>query len=186
MDSLSSNPLPEVSFIVPAAGMGLRMGGNVAKQYLLIEGKPILQLTLERLLSLQPGKIVLVVSEHDRNWASIEATEHCCVVTGGETRSDSVLNGLNALDGEATDWVMVHDCVRPCVRPGDINRLYRDLRLTPVGGLLGLPVLETLKKVSDEDKKTTQLLKTGAVKIKTDNRHVVSTILYPSSSRKPR
>ena len=75
----------------------------------------------------------------------------CCfsIINGGETRSDSVLNGVNALDGEASDWVMVHDCVRPCVRAGDINRLYNELKLSTVGGLLGLPVIETLKQVSD-------------------------------------
>ena len=70
------------------------MGADVAKQYLLIKGKPILQHTLERIAALQPGRIILVVAEDDSQWGSIEATAHCGIVTGGKTRSDSVLNGL--------------------------------------------------------------------------------------------
>jgi 2-C-methyl-D-erythritol 4-phosphate cytidylyltransferase len=137
-----------LSIIVPAAGRGLRMGADVAKQYMLLNGVPVLQHTLERLLLLGPNKIVLVVSENDEVWRSIKLTEQCCIVTGGATRSDSVLNGINALGGEDNNWVMVHDSVRPCVRLRDIVKLFSELKLTPVGGLLGIPVIETLKKAS--------------------------------------
>ncbi len=137
-----------LSIIVPAAGSGHRMGGNIVKQYMLLNGVPILQHTLERLLALGPNKIVLVVSENDKAWRSIALTERCCIVTGGASRSDSVLNGLNVLDGDDDDWVMVHDSVRPCVRERDISQLFSQLRFSRVGGLLGVPVVETLKKVS--------------------------------------
>ena len=169
--SVESNP-PEdlalvdfsaVDFIVPAAGSGQRMGANVSKQYLHLADKPILQHTLEKLLELAPRKLVLVVAEGDRSWRSITTTRHCLVVTGGSTRAASVLNGLNALrrmrhgtdDGEKSgDWVLVHDSVRPCVRLDNIRRLFKAVMTTEAGGLLALPVIDTLKKVDGEDVST--------------------------------
>ncbi len=137
-----------VSIVVPAAGKGVRIKSDTSKQYLEVAEKPILQHTLERLATLNPKSIVLVVAKDDDAWRSVKATEQCTIVVGGQTRADSVLNGLKAVEGNENDWVMVHDCVRPCVRPDDIQRLYDALANTVSGGLLAIPVSDTLKKVS--------------------------------------
>lgn len=143
--------LSSVVIIVPAAGVGSRMQAPLSKQYLVIAGKPILQHCLEKLLALSPKKIMLIVSPEDDLWSGIPQTRDCQIVKGGLLRSDSVLNGIKAIEGEASDWVMVHDCVRPCFSNEDIVNLYQGLENHPVGGLLGIPVVDTLKRVSSEN-----------------------------------
>ncbi|MBL4682571.1 MAG: 2-C-methyl-D-erythritol 4-phosphate cytidylyltransferase [Pseudomonadales bacterium] len=145
-----SDSLSDLVFVVPAAGVGTRMNAGISKQYLLLGGKPILQHCLEKLLSLSPKNIVLVVSPDDKAWKSIPAANNCLVVEGGALRSDSVLNGLNAIDGKDSDWIMVHDCVRPCFQREDILRLYGRLKKHAVGGLLGVPVIDTLKQINPQ------------------------------------
>jgi 2-C-methyl-D-erythritol 4-phosphate cytidylyltransferase len=157
--------LKDVTLIVPAAGIGSRMSASKPKQYLSIAGKPILAHTLKKLLQLNPRKIVLVVSAQDHEFESIEFVDRCDIVIGGSSRSASVSNGLASLDCDADDWVMVHDCARPCVRTADILELYNRLRNTDVGGILAVPVSDTLKKIvashplpfsEDAQKKTLQ------------------------------
>jgi 2-C-methyl-D-erythritol 4-phosphate cytidylyltransferase len=137
--------LDDVCFIVPAAGRGERMGAAVSKQYLSLCGQPLLAHTLRRLFTLRPRQVVLVVAPDDRRWREIEGVERCTVVTGGETRAASVLAGLGGV-AEA-GWVMVHDAARPCVRVNDILRLYDAVSKTTTGGLLGVPVTDTVKSV---------------------------------------
>ena len=139
--------LEDVTLIVPAAGIGRRMSGSKPKQYLSIAGKPILAHTLQKLLQLNPLKIVLVVSAQDREYESIDLVDQCDVVIGGSTRAASVTNGLASLNCGDNDWVMVHDCARPCVRTADILNLYNRLHDTDVGGILAVPVSDTLKKI---------------------------------------
>ena len=139
--------LEDVTLIVPAAGIGSRMSESKPKQYLSIAGKPILTHTLQKLLQLNPLKIVLVVSAEDREYESIDLVDQCDVVIGGSTRAASVVNGLASLNCRDNDWIMVHDCVRPCVRTADIHNLYNRLHDTEVGGILAVPVSDTLKKI---------------------------------------
>ena len=141
--------LDSLVIIVPAAGVGSRMQASVSKQYLEIAGKTILQHTLDKLDALGPKKIILVVSKEDEMWKSLSLSHRCEVVEGGVLRSDSVLAGLNAAQSEDQDWVMVHDCVRPCVKTSEILNMYEQLKDHPVGGLLGVPVVDTLKKVNE-------------------------------------
>ncbi|MFT5208795.1 MAG: 2-C-methyl-D-erythritol 4-phosphate cytidylyltransferase [Flavobacterium sp.] len=143
--------LSSVVIIVPAAGVGSRMQTSLSKQYLTIAGKPILQHCLEKLLALSPKKIILVVSPEDELWSDIPQSRNCQIVKGGLLRSDSVLNGIQAIEGDANDWIMVHDCVRPCFTYADVINLYQSLESHPVGGLLGIPVFDTLKRVSSEN-----------------------------------
>jgi len=148
----SSNMFKDLSFVVPAAGAGLRMGKPISKQYLRLQGKTILQHTLDLLLSLKPKNLVLVVSPNDETWRSIPGIKSCMVVNGGATRADSVLNGLKALAKSTRDedWVMVHDCVRPCLTRDLVERLYKTLQQDNTGGILALPVVDTLKQVAGE------------------------------------
>lgn len=140
-----------VSVIIAAAGKGLRMGAGVSKQYLPLAGRPLLAETLGRWLALAPRQIVLVVAADDEQWHGVAGVEHCRLVTGGASRAASVLQGLRALQADtsaaASDWVLVHDAARPCVRAADILRLLAAVQGSDVGGLLGVPVIDTVKQV---------------------------------------
>ncbi len=140
--------------IVPAAGVGRRMGADKPKQYLPLAGSTVLQQTLQRLLQLpQLRGLVLVVSPFDTLWRDIPAVNHPLVrvVSGGAERCDSVLNGLYELESELQplDWVMVHDAARPCVTAADIGNLVSELQEHLAGGILGVPVSDTIKRLND-------------------------------------
>jgi 2-C-methyl-D-erythritol 4-phosphate cytidylyltransferase len=68
---------------------------------------------------------------------------------GGEMRSDTVLNGLIASELEPDDWVLVHDAARPCLTQAHLSKLIAELRDDPVGGILAVPVADTLKRADD-------------------------------------
>jgi len=141
--------------IVPAAGIGQRMGHATPKQYLNLAGKPVIEWSIERLLSCAAiEKIVVVVQQDDDRWRNLGLHQHPQVesVPGGEERSDSVYCGLQALSEHAQDddWVLVHDAVRPCITNAAINSLLDAIHGHKVGGLLAFPVRETLKQVNDQ------------------------------------
>ncbi|MCW8196723.1 2-C-methyl-D-erythritol 4-phosphate cytidylyltransferase [Proteobacteria bacterium 005FR1] len=142
--------------IVPAAGVGRRMqqsaSNNRPKQYLPLLDKTVIEHSLHRLLSLsQLRQVVVALSPDDPHWDTLEVSSDSRVerVAGGEERHVSVFNALKALADRAAehDWVLVHDAVRPCVSPACIRRLMDNLETHPVGGLLGYPLADTLKKV---------------------------------------
>lgn len=140
--------------IVPAAGVGSRMGANRPKQYLTLGNKTILEHTLERLLQLpRLNGIVVVVHPLDSYWSTLPVfdDEKIRVIEGGRERCDSVLNGLDTLDEylQPLDWVLVHDAARPCVDLRDIEELIEKLDDHLVGGLLGVPVSDTVKRLND-------------------------------------
>jgi 2-C-methyl-D-erythritol 4-phosphate cytidylyltransferase len=125
------------------------MGASVPKQYLEVAGKTILEHTISRILTLHPRRLVIAVSAGDERYRGMAVIDQCDIVTGGAERADSVLSGLKMLDLQANEWVMVHDAVRPCVRVSDIISLCDKVRGNDVGGLLGIPVTDTVKKTSD-------------------------------------
>jgi 2-C-methyl-D-erythritol 4-phosphate cytidylyltransferase len=137
--------------IVPAAGVGARMGGHMPKQYLPLAGQTVLAQTLQRLAQLPGlGRIVVALHPEDPGWHAQPLPPQLPLSTcaGGRERSDSVLNALRSLQGLADeqDWVLVHDAVRPCVRLDDIARLLQAVEAHPCGGLLAVPVSSTLKR----------------------------------------
>jgi 2-C-methyl-D-erythritol 4-phosphate cytidylyltransferase len=143
--------------VVPAAGIGTRMGGDIPKQYLPLLGRPIIEHTLARLCD--HGRIsgvVVVLSDEDRWWpeTAMKYSRPLLVAAGGAERRDSVLNGLDALAGRASDqdWVLVHDAVRPCLRAEDIDRLMDELWADEVGGLLAVPVKDTMKRAGSNNR----------------------------------
>ena len=141
--------------VIPAAGGGTRMGADRPKQYLPLAGKTVIRHVLER-FSRHPqvSGIVVALAEDDEYWErqSRPRGKPLLTVTGGAMRCLSVLNALRRLAGEAgpDDWVMVHDAARPCLRSGDLDRLVSVLKDHPVGGLLGVPVSDTLKRVDEQ------------------------------------
>ncbi len=146
---------PGVWAVVPAAGMGRRLGGEQAKQYLEVDGKPLLEHSVRRLVA-HPwtcGAVVVLPRERGvYDPGKLLADSRILSVAGGETRADSVLSGLGALDdvADSQDWVLVHDAARPCLSSGDLDRLLRALIEDPVGGILGVPVADTLKRCADD------------------------------------
>ena len=146
-----NEPVPRLFAVVPAAGIGKRMGGVVPKQYLELGGVTVLQRTLERIAD-QPGmnRVAVAIAPDDAHFETLEARLPATVrrVTGGAERCHSVLAGLGALADEARaeDWVLVHDAARPCVRPSDIAHMVTTLIDHPVGGILAVPVRDTLKR----------------------------------------
>jgi len=141
--------------VVPAAGIGARMGGEIPKQYLSLLGRPIIAHTLERLCN-HPriSGVVVALAADDRWWPEIQTqlTRPPLVAAGGDERRDSVLSSLDALTEHASmdDWVLVHDAVRPCLRDEDMDRLMNALWSDEVGGLLAMPVKDTMKRAAGD------------------------------------
>lgn len=140
--------------IVPAAGVGKRMGAAIPKQYLPLAGRPVLEHTLACLLA-EPriAGIVVALGAEDEWWPTLQLGDRRRItrVEGGAERADSVMNALRALDGvaDAEDWVLVHDAARPCLPRADLERLFCELADDPVGGLLAAPVRDTMKRAGD-------------------------------------
>ncbi|WP_414040193.1 2-C-methyl-D-erythritol 4-phosphate cytidylyltransferase [Acidithiobacillus sp. M4-SHS-6] len=145
--------------IIPAGGRGQRFGGTQAKQYVPLRGQPVLVHTLNIFLrELRIAGVQLVLPEEDlhsglwREWLGEQLALPLAPVSGGKQRADSVRLGLEALReaGAAdTDWVLVHDAARPCLRREDLHILLDSLPASPQGALLGIPVADTLKREKD-------------------------------------
>ncbi|UPG84381.1 2-C-methyl-D-erythritol 4-phosphate cytidylyltransferase [Luteibacter aegosomatis] len=139
--------------VIPAAGKGVRAGGDRPKQYQPITGRPLIEHTLERLAE-HPriAGFVVVISSDDTHFAMLPRVHGKPLVTavGGSERSHSVLAGLRALPESVgdDDFVLVHDAARPCVRAADITRLI-DMAGAGEGGLLGAPLRDTLKRADE-------------------------------------
>lgn len=137
--------------IVPAAGVGRRMGGAVPKQYLSLAGQNVLTVTLTCLHDAWPSaRLLLCLSKQDEHFdeSMVPAGMQWQRVLGGTERADSVWQGLQALKDKAMaqDWVAVHDVARPCVRVNELHLLEHELGDDPVGGLLATPVSDTMKR----------------------------------------
>jgi len=146
--------------IVPAAGSGSRMAAATPKQYLRLGDRTVLEHTLDTLLAIEAiSGVLLVVAPGDKAWQSILPRyrgQSLDVVDGGAERCHSVLNGLDALAGKAaaSDWVLVHDAARPCVRRDDIRALMDSVDAGSDGGLLGVQVADTMKRVAADGRVT--------------------------------
>lgn len=141
--------------IIPAAGSGQRMSSQIPKQYLALHGKPIISYAVN--IMLNAGcfeKIIVPINDNDLHWEQLGFQNHrkICPIIGGEERSHSVLNALQALSHEAddNDWILVHDAVRPCLQLSDLNKLIEAVTDHKVGGLLGIPVRDTIKRVAED------------------------------------
>ena len=140
--------------IVPAAGIGKRMQSDVPKQYLPLNGRPVLEHTINTLLKNKNiNGLVIALRPDDAYFSDIKINSNKPVLraAGGIERADSVLNALttlfqhNQFDAN-NDWVMVHDAVRACLKQQDIDRLVNEVAEDKNGGLLALPVRDTMKR----------------------------------------
>jgi 2-C-methyl-D-erythritol 4-phosphate cytidylyltransferase len=142
--------------IIPAAGSGSRMGADAPKQYLTLNGKSLIQHVIKVFdQATKIHSIHVILSEQDAHWRSTylslsdKAQVHYC---GGQTRAETVLNGLQTIKSsvDASDWILVHDAARPGLTNRLLNQLISALEHDDVGGLLALPLADTLKKSDDE------------------------------------
>lgn len=146
--------MEQVGVIVVAAGRGTRMGTDISKQYLPLAGKPVLVHTLEAFEKMEMvHSIVLVIGAGDEERCSGYIREYglrkvSAVLTGGAERQSSVYQGLQALDPE-TEWVLVHDGVRPFITADDASRCLEGARRYGAA-VLAVPVKDTVKIVSSD------------------------------------
>jgi 2-C-methyl-D-erythritol 4-phosphate cytidylyltransferase len=146
--------------VIPAAGIGTRMQADIPKQYMLLADRPVLEHTLERILSVpQVAGVAISLNENDDHWDAIklETNKPVLRAAGGKERCDSVLNALLALQkyanfNEDKDWVLVHDAVRPCVLCEDIEKLITAVANNESGGLLAYSVRDTMKRQNTEQR----------------------------------
>lgn len=139
--------------LIPAAGAGARMGCERPKQYLELHGRPMLYYAVRALLADARIDIVFVVlapaDDAFRQYDWSEFGERVApLYCGGATRHDSVFNGLVAVASTAQpdDWMLVHDAARPCLAQRELRLLLDTLVTDAVGGILGLSVVDTLKR----------------------------------------
>jgi len=127
------------------------MESELPKQYLPLAGRTVIEHTLDR-ISHTPhlAGIVVAIAASDSYWPQLKFNYPIpifCVI-GGAERVNSVLAGLNHLTKYATpdEWILVHDAARPCVRITDLENLILQLATHPIGGLLAIPVTDTVKR----------------------------------------
>lgn len=141
--------------IIVAGGKGLRMGGDLPKQFMPLHGKPVLMHTIERFRAYSDELKIILVLPHEQQdyWRQIcqkhNFTVEHTVVDGGQTRFHSSQNGVAAVPDDATGVIGIHDGVRPFVSEETIARCFKAAR--QFGAALPvLPVTDTLRRVTDD------------------------------------
>lgn len=142
---------PRCFALLPCAGSGARAGGVVPKQYQPVAGVPMVRHTLAAFLAVaRIARVLVVVAPGDDTLQAPDAA-YSIAACGGATRAQSVFNGLAALRDQgagADDWVLVHDAARCLVTPALIDALIDACLPDAVGGLLALPLADTLKSAT--------------------------------------
>jgi 2-C-methyl-D-erythritol 4-phosphate cytidylyltransferase len=136
--------------LIVAGGKGLRMGADLPKQFLLVEGRPLLMRTLEAFYFADPAVELIVVlpEEQQAFWKDLCQQYQCVlphrVANGGAVRYDSVKNGLTLMEGEAL--VAVHDGVRPFITPALVARCFE--QAAQHGAVIPVcPLTESLRRI---------------------------------------
>jgi 2-C-methyl-D-erythritol 4-phosphate cytidylyltransferase len=137
--------------LIPAAGDSARFGGPLPKQYAQLAGVPVIRQAIRALNeSIALDAVFVVLAREDKLYAERVGTLAGVVplYCGGPTRAESVMNGLASIGQHAVaeDWILVHDAARPCVDVATLHRLLNELEDDPVGGLLAIPLADTLKR----------------------------------------
>src|ERR1700683_615715 len=143
--------MTRIAAIIPAAGLGTRMGAETPKQFLELDGMPLVIFALRRLAACAeitdffiPTRADDIVSLQDKV-GKAALGRPARVVHGGDTRQQSVANALAQVD-PATEIVLVHDAVRPFVTPEQIGRVIAEARARGAA-ILGIPAIDTVKEV---------------------------------------
>lgn len=141
--------------LVPAAGSGSRMGGGLPKQYLPLAGRPLIFHALAALAAVAAiDKVFVVLAPDDAEWSRHDwsglGDKLVVLRCGGDTRAASVTHGLRAMRQTVgpEDWVLVHDAARACLTVDHVAALIREAGCDPVGGILAVPLADTLKQAA--------------------------------------
>jgi 2-C-methyl-D-erythritol 4-phosphate cytidylyltransferase len=150
-----SEPAVHHWVVIPAAGVGKRMQSDVPKQYHAIHNKTVLEHTIKVFLQHpQISRVVVVLEGSDSHWSQLDCAQDAKVLlaVGGETRAQSVLNGIVSLQPYAQphDWVLVHDAARPGLSTSALDRLLLSVGEDDVGGILAVPIADTVKRVLED------------------------------------
>ena len=143
--------------LIPAAGAGTRLAGKIPKQYLPLAGQPMLWHSVKSVCVPPIENVFVVLAPGDREFARHDwrafAGRMEPLYCGGATRRDSVYNGMVAAMAvaDADDWLLVHDAARPCLPAMDLANLISETREDSIGGILALPVAETVKKAGKDE-----------------------------------
>jgi 2-C-methyl-D-erythritol 4-phosphate cytidylyltransferase len=140
--------------LIPAAGVGARVDGEVPKQYLRLGERTMLEHSIDALLSDgRIDRVFIVVAPADTRWQRLNVDHERVefLPVGGATRAESVRNGLIAIAARTADddRVLVHDAARPCLTEEQLGRLIDDIGDDDSGGLLAVPLADTLKRAED-------------------------------------
>ncbi len=142
--------VPRYIALIPAAGVGERMGTSMPKQYAQLAGKPMLQHVMDTFSSSSLiSHTFVVVSANDAYIGDLPVTPRISILKcGGATRQASVTNGLLAMRSETEDddWILVHDAARPGLTHDLLDKLIAFVKDDAVGGLLALPMVDTIKR----------------------------------------
>ncbi|WP_434777634.1 2-C-methyl-D-erythritol 4-phosphate cytidylyltransferase [Neisseria sp. Ec49-e6-T10] len=149
--------MPKIIALVPAAGVGSRFGAQAPKQYVSVLGQPVLFHTLNVLnQSAKIDQLAVVLAPEDEyfdqfQWPFFKMLK---IRAGGESRAQTVINGITVLLNQGLmqpdDWVLVHDAARCCLNLPLLNQFIDTIKEHSVGGLLALPVADTLKQADQE------------------------------------
>jgi len=149
--------MPNYFALIPAAGHGARMGSEAPKQYLPLLGRPMIHHAIAKLCNVpEIQRVYVVLAPDDTYWTQYDWEAFSAklrpLFCGGDTRAASVLNGLLQIKSEiaADDWVMVHDAARPCLMTHHVTQLITEVGEDKVGGLLAVPVADTLKRADEQ------------------------------------
>jgi len=136
-----------LSVVIPAAGIGKRVGATIPKQYLKLLGKTIIEHSLSPfLVHPEISRVIVSLAGNDQWFKSLAIASHPKIemVIGGAERVDSVLSALNIID--ENDYVLVHDAARPCLQVDDINKLISAVKNKQQGAILASKVRDTMKR----------------------------------------
>ena len=141
--------------IIPAAGDSSRYSGEVPKQFLRVDGRTVLELSIKPLLDFSEclGVCVLVPAEDQyHKTLEIKNNPKVFLAEGGTSRIDSVSKGVKFWQQSelSYDYILIHDAARPCLRSSDIQQLLDSIDSEVDGVVLGIPCSDTIKKVSAE------------------------------------
>ncbi|WP_153913384.1 2-C-methyl-D-erythritol 4-phosphate cytidylyltransferase [Shewanella sp. TC10] len=182
--------------IVPAAGIGARMGAAIPKQYLMLGEQTILAHTLDSLITHPDiSQVIVALHPEDEFFAKLTQANHEKIVTviGGNERADSVLAALNTLDDDITEitskhttWALVHDAARPCLTQTDIDKLLKSREIHPQGAILAMPVRDTMKRsvVASAENKAGSGEKIAETVCRDNLWHALTPQLFPSQQLK--
>jgi 2-C-methyl-D-erythritol 4-phosphate cytidylyltransferase len=137
----------KLSAVIPAAGIGKRVGATIPKQYLNLLDKTIIEHSLAPFLA-HPDihQVIVSLAENDKWFAHLAVAKHPKILTviGGAERVDSVLAALKLISPD--EYVLIHDAARPCLSVGDINNLIEAVKVNQQGAILASRVRDTMKR----------------------------------------